>query len=393
MAFNRPFVSELSCRLKSERDQLIQVVIGPRQVGKTTGVKTVLEGVQSSHYATTDLARAPDHEWIIAQWQTAKARGKGTVLALDEIQRIESWSDVIKGLYDEDRTTGAVKVVVLGSASLALRQGLGDSLLGRFELVEVPHWSFWESKAALGWNVDQHLMFGGYPGAAHLISDPERWQAFIRDSVVESVLAKDIFMLAKIGKPALFRQVLELALLYPAQEISYQRIVGQLHESGSVETIKHYIEILNAAYLLRSLEKFSTRAITLKSSSPKLLPMCPALAHAIQNPHEIVSNSVWRGRIVEAVVGTCLALIPNTKLYYWRDGRYEVDFVVKGRGSVIGVEVKSGSQVASRTGALQVFRENFKDARCVTLTHDIVLQLLEYRSPLECWQLLDSLAT
>jgi predicted AAA+ superfamily ATPase len=391
MTFNRHFVSVLHNRITTEELPLSQVILGPRQVGKTTGVKTVLQQVPRGHYANADLARAPTQEWIIEQWQIAKALGKGAILALDEIHKIERWSDVIKGIYDEDRGSGAVKIIVMGSASLALREGLGDSLLGRFELVEVPHWSFWESKAAFGWDLNQHLMFGGYPGAAHLVADAERWQAFMRDSVIESVLAKDIFMLAKIGKPALFRQVLEIALLYPSQEISYQKIVGQLHESGSVETVKSYLSILGSAYLIQSLEKFSTRSISVKSSSPKLIPLCPALAHALQSPSEILRNPTWRGRVLEATVGAHLAKLPNSKLYYWRDGRDEVDFVIKSGSQVLGIEVKSGGQITGH--GVAAFRAQFKEARCVTLTEPIALQLLERdASTSACLEWLKSIA-
>jgi predicted AAA+ superfamily ATPase len=390
MAFTRQFVTKLYERIAHEDTPLIQVVLGPRQVGKTTGVQTVLQRVQRSHYANADLARAPSREWIIEQWQAAKALGKGTVLALDEIQKIDRWSDVIKGLYDADRASGAVKIIVMGSASLTLRAGLGESLLGRFEVVEVPHWSFWESKAAFGWNLNQHLMFGGYPGAAHLITDASRWQSFMRDSVLESVLAKDIFMLAKIAKPALFRQVLEIALLYPAQEISYQKIVGQLHASGSVETVKSYLGILASAYLIQSLEKFSTRPISVKSSSPKLLPLCPALVHAIQSPTEILSNPAWRGRVLEAAVGSHLATLPNTKLFYWRDGRHEVDFVVKSGSQITGIEVKSGAQVSG--SGVEAFRARFKGVRCLTLAEPLAIELLNRDASLACWEWLNSLA-
>jgi len=359
-------------------------------VGKTTGVRTVLQQLSRSHYANADLARAPTSEWIVEQWQAAKALGKGTVLALDEIQKIDRWSDTIKGLYDEDRSSGAVKLIVMGSASLTLREGLGDSLLGRFEIVEVPHWSFLETKAAFGWDLNQYLMFGGYPGAAHLISDTERWQAFMRDSVIESVLAKDIFMLAAIGKPALFRQVLEIALLYPAQEISYQKIVGQLHESGSVDTVKNYLSILGSAFLIQTLEKFSTRPLSLKSSSPKLLPLCPALVHALQNPADIASNPEWRGRVFEAAVGAHLARLPNTRLFYWRDGRNEVDFVVKRSSQVIGIEVKSGNRIVGN--GVEAFREAFKRARGVTLSEPLAIQLLEREPVAGTWEWLSSLA-
>ena len=401
MVFNRQFVSKLLSRLVHEDTPLIQVVIGPRQVGKTTGVKSVLSQVTQSHYATTDLARAPDHEWIVAQWQAAKAKGHGTILAIDEIQRIDRWSDIIKALFDEDRMSGAVKVIILGSSSLSLRHGLGDSLLGRFELIEVPHWSYWESHHALGWDLNKHLMFGGYPGAAHLIQDVDRWQAFIRDSIIESVLAKDIFMLAKIGKPALFRQLMEIVLQYPAQEISYQKLVGQLSDSGSIETVKGYLDIMNSAYLLRSIEKFSTRALSTKASSPKLLPSCPALAHSIQSPFEVVNNPSWRGRIVEAVVGAHLAKIPNTRLFYWRDGVDEVDFVLKGHNQILGIEVKSGLKTPSKAQSetlskntskgVASFRARFRDARCVTLMEPMLETLLNQDEPTKCWEWLREL--
>lgn len=390
MVFTREFVSTLHTRVSTEDAPLIQVVLGPRQVGKTTGVKAVLQRMARSHYANADLARAPTQEWIIEQWQIAKALGRGAVLALDEIQRIDRWSDVVKGLYDQDRGSGAIKMIVLGSASLTVRAGLGDSLLGRFELVEVPHWAFWESKAAFGWDLNQHLMFGGYPGAAHLISDAARWQAFMRESVIESVLAKDIFMLAKIGRPALFRQVLELALLYPAQEISYQKIVGQLQEAGSVETVKNYLGILGSAYLIQSLEKFSTRALSLKSSSPKLLPLCPALVHAIQSPVEILSNPAWRGRVLESAVGAHLAKLPKARLFYWRDGRHEVDYVIKCGTQVVGIEVKSGSQVSGH--GVAAFRSKFPGVRCLTLAEPLATELLEREPVAACWEWLSSLA-
>lgn len=387
--FTINFVHKLQERLLDEDRPLIQVVLGPRQVGKTTGVRSILSKIPQSHYANADFASAPNHQWIIEQWQAAKALGKGTILALDEIQKIERWSDVIKALFDDDRDDGFVKFVILGSASLALRDGLGDSLLGRFELIEVPHWSYRECKDAFNWDFNNFLMYGGYPGAAHLIADSERWQSFMRDSVIESVLSKDIFMLAKILKPALFRQVLETALQYPAQEISYQKIVGQLQEAGNAETIKAYLGILNSAYLVSTLEKFSTRPRSTKSSSPKILPLCPALVHAIKGPNEILTDPSWRGRVIEAAVGAHLKNLPNTEIFYWRDGNDEVDFVLKKGPIILGVEVKSGTQY--KGGGPSAFRTRFKNSRCVTLNERTVIQLLEMQASLECWDWICSL--
>ncbi len=362
-------LSELiESRLQGEAN-LIQVIIGPRQVGKTTAVQQALAALPTTtprHYATADAVFRSDWSWIERQWHEAIQLGSNAVLVLDEIQKIDAWSELIKKLWDENRRKDVqLRVVLLGSSSLALQSGLSESMTGRFELIRAYHWNFLETKAAFGNGLDDYLIFGGYPGAEALKDDEFRWFSFLKNSIVETVIDKDILQLRKVERPALFKQVFELACGYPAQEISLRKLVGQLQDPGSVETVKHYLELLEGAFLIKTLQKYSTNLIQKKSSSPKILPMCPALCTFSRGEAQLSSED--RGRIFELVVGLDLMRLQGT-LYYWRDGNDEVDFVYRIGKKVYAIEVKSGRKKS--VNGLARFREEFQGSCGIVITPD-----------------------
>jgi predicted AAA+ superfamily ATPase len=354
----------------------IQVIVGPRQVGKTTGIEGIYQRWNGPKVlATADLPVPPSSEWIERYWQNARSLDGEVLLVFDEIQKVPRWSETVKALFDRDRKERRLRVVLLGSASLQLSTGLNDSLAGRFELIEVPHWSYNECQVVFGWSFEDYLMFGGYPGAAELISDASRWQRYVRDSIIEPALSRDIFGLVQIRNPALFRQTFELACNYPAQEISYQKLVGQLQYKGNLVTVKHYLEVLEGAFLIRLLQKFSGSALKTKSSSPKILPLCPAITHAFRDPKGALSDPVWRGRVVEMVVGAELAR-RYRNLFYWREGNYEVDYVVRDeRGRVFAVEVKSSRP--RKLSGLNQFIRKFPDSRTIVIGLDSISRFFE----------------
>lgn len=336
----RPFVADLKSRLAETLD-FMQVVIGPRQVGKTTGVKVVVESWPGPKlYITADDVISPSGEWLETHWQRARSYGAGTLFVVDEIQKVTHWDQVVKKYYDEDRKAKHLHVVLLGSASLAIQKGLSDSLAGRYELLKVTHWDYSECCDAFSYSLLDYLKFGGYPALAQLRHNTERFQAFVKGSIIEPVLGRDILSLAAVSKPALFRQTFELAMRYPAQELSLQKILGQLQDRGNVTTIKHYLQLLEGAFLLKLLHKFSTAPITAKASSPKILPLNMALVHAFTDPSDVENDPQWRGHIVETVVGC--HLLGQGDLWYWRDGKHEVDFVLQHGKQIYAVEVKSG---------------------------------------------------
>ena len=267
-----------------------------------TGPKLLLSADSTTPYT---------HEWLALQWNQARELGPNTLLVIDEVQKISGWNESIKFLFDRDRESKQLKVVLLGSASLSIQEGLSESLVGRFEIIKAPHWSFKECKEAFGYSVTDFITYGGYPAAAELRADFNRWKSFISESIVERVLGRDILGIVKIGKPALFRQTFELSMKYPSQEISFQKLLGQLQERGNVTTIKHYLELMENAYLLKLLYKFSNSSVAATGSSPKILPLNNALINSYANSITTVKEPEWRGRLFESAIGTYLNSLPG----------------------------------------------------------------------------------
>ncbi len=360
--FKRRFVSRLEERFLAE-NPLIQVLIGPRQVGKTTGVRQFLQRIQKPFcYANADDVLVSDRNWLLEQWQKALALGDGSLLVIDEIQKIPNWAESIKANWDAE--PGRLKVLLLGSSALQLHGGLKESLAGRFELTRVHHWSFAELREAFGYDLTRYLTYGGYPGAVQFENDPDRWYAYMKESIVEAVIGKDILQNRKVANPALFRQAFEILCHYPAQEISYTKLLGQLQERGNTDLVKYYIELYGGAFLIYSLQKYSEKAWLARSSSPKMLPACPALqtmAGGAISP----ADPERRGRLFELAVGAELLQLPG-ELFYWRESQAEVDFIYKYQGRLYAIEVKSGRKKSSK--GLGVFREKFPHAFCIIVT-------------------------
>lgn len=362
--YERSFVSQLEHRLSDERLR-IQVVMGPRQVGKTTGIKQLLARYPyASHYANADDLLTTDRTWLLEQWQKALSLGGQPLLVIDEIQKVPNWSETVKSLWD--KVPGAIRVVVLGSSSLQLQKGLTESLAGRFELIKTHHWTFHELKRAFDYDLERYLTYGGYPGAVAYETDFDRWYAYLKDSIVEAVIGKDILLNRKVGNPALFRQAFEILCRYPAQEISYTKLLGQLQDRGNTDLVKYYLELYSGAFLIHPVEKYSLKSYLARGSSPKILVACPAL-YAMHEGPRVPDNPEKRGRVFEAAVGAQLQQLEGD-LYYWREKQLEVDFIYKYRGSLYAIEIKSGRRKSSK--GLEAFMARFPAAHPVIITPD-----------------------
>ena len=361
----RPIHKILSDRLRGEHMPFLQVLLGPRQVGKSTIVNQIAKSWDGPVVAeTADGVSTKDHEWLEFHWQRARDQSGCVLLAIDEIQKVQGWSETVKVLFEKDRLNPNLRIVLTGSASLTLQKGLTESLAGRYELLPCPHWGFDECKSVFKWDLLTYLKFGGYPAPAKLISDASRWREFIRDSIIEPVIGRDLLSAVSIQKPALLRQLFELTMNYPAQEISFQKILGQLQDKGNTTTLKSYLEILEAAFLIKMLQKYSTNPLQKKMSSPKILPLAPALIHAYTNASLVDTDSEWRGRVFETAVGIHLSKL-NTEIFYWREGQDEVDFVLNIDRILVAIEVKSGRR-KSQKGLIK-FKEKFPNARTVLM--------------------------
>ncbi len=372
--FIRPQAKELLRRLKEPR-KFIQSISGARQVGKTTlALQVAKRSGLSFHFASADepTLRA-GNGWIVSQWEQARhlaksSRKKEVLLILDEVQKIPQWSATVKGLWDEDtRDKVSVKVALLGSAPLLIGRGLTESLAGRFETLHLPHWSFPEMKRAFGWNLKQYLFYGAYPGAASFIKQPMRWSRYIKDSLMETTISRDVLLLSRVDKPVLLRRLFEMGCAYSGQILSYRKIAGQLQDEGNITTLAHYLDLLEGAGALAGLQKYSGSAVASRRSIPKLQVFNTALINAQSGMtlKETFEDGRALGRLTESAVGAHLlnaAVCGECELFYWRDGNCEVDFVVRKGKKLAAIEVKSGGMPASFPG-LDAFSKAFRGTK------------------------------
>ena len=366
--FERHHLQTLIKRMQEPR-RFLQVIMGPRQVGKTTLVTQLAAKVKIDYYfVSADSVAASNATWLEQQWEAARIKlaqheAKEFLLVIDEIQKIDNWSETVKLLWDTDtRNNLNLKVILLGSSRLLLQQGLTESLAGRFESTYMGHWSFDEMQQAFGWDVNQYVWFGGYPGSATLIDDEERWKIYVTESLIETSISKDILMLTRVDKPALMKRLFELGCLYSGQILSYTKVLGQLQDAGNTTTLSHYLELLDTAGLLAGIEKYAPDVIRQRSSSPKFQVHNTALISAQRNDlfKDIVAKPDEWGRIVESAIGAHLinhSLTEKFNLHYWRERNEEVDFVIERKEKVIGLEVKSGA--AGSTSGITAFKNKF----------------------------------
>ena len=376
-AYHRSQAPVLTARL-GEKRRFIQVVAGPRQVGKTTLVQQVARGLDLPvRYVSADEPTLRGPEWITQQWEAARLQtgvGQG-VLVLDEVQKATNWSESVKRLWDEDTHSGMqLKVVLLGSAPLLIQHGLTESLAGRFEILPMTHWSASEMAEAFGFSTEQFIFYGGYPGAASLIADFDRWARYIRDSLIETTLSRDVLLLNRIDKPALLRRLFELCCRYSGQILSYTKMLGQLQDAGNTTTLAHYLDLLEAAGMVMGLQKYAGQAVRQRASSPKLQVLNTALVsaqHGLGLEEARADRSYW-GRLVESAVGAHLAnsaLMGELELSYWRERSKEVDFVVKTPRLLTAIEVKSTMATANQP-SMDAFVSAFKADRKLLIGGD-----------------------
>lgn len=353
MEYVRNQYNTLKERIEEPR-KFIQVIAGPRQVGKTTLINQVLRQIGFAYaMEVADGVDAKDTDWIRRVWDSARTvmlfrKEKEYLLVIDEIQKIANWSEAVKKEWDEDTRKGVnLKVVLLGSSRLLLKKGLTESLAGRYELIRLGHWSYQEMQDAFGFTLDEYVYFGGYPGPAHLIRDERRWKKYVKDSLVAPAIEKDVILTSNIYKPALMKRLFELGCGYSAEVLSLTKLIGQLQDAGNVTTLAGYLEILNQCSLLAALQKYARDDARKYNSIPKYQVYNNALMTAYKGrtfEKDRIDPKVW-GRWVESAVGAYLLGMAEElgyQLYYWREGDDEVDFIIANDGESIAIEVKSG---------------------------------------------------
>ena len=357
--FKRPQFKELASRISESRNKL-QAIVGPSQVGKSTLIKQVLQETEvPGMMVSADGVPKDNTAWIGETWDTARARMRlgnhgEYLLVIDEVHKLDNWSEEVKKQWDADTFNDVnMKVVILGSSRLLLKDGLTESLAGRYELIRMPHWSWPEMREAFGMDLDRYVYFGGYPGSAGFIGDESRWRRYIRDSIIAPAIEQDIMMTKTVYKPGLMRQLFELGCTYSGKEISLTKLLGRLQDAGNVTTLASYLNTLSEAQLLCGLHKYASDNVRKYNSVPKMMVYNTALLSALSGMtfEKVFTAPKQWGRWVESAVGAhILNMAENLdyKVYYWRERDDEVDFVIESNRRCVAVEVKSGSRLTDR---------------------------------------------
>ena len=364
--FERTHCQLIKTRLREPR-KFLQVVLGPRQVGKTTAVKQALQTLGLPFlFFSADAVPAVRNSWLSECWESARAQMRITgaadfVLVIDEIQKIRNWSEIAKREWDADSFNDVgLKVLLLGSSRVLIEKGLSESLAGRFEEIRMPHWSFPEMRDAFGFSAEQFAYFGAYPGAAALVADEDRWRNYVSAAIIDASINKDILMDSPVSKPALLRQTFELASAYSGQILSLTKMLGQLQDAGNTTTLSGYLNLLSAGGLLCGLRKFASDFARRRAAAPKFQVFNNALKSAYLGSSfdaARANGSVW-GRIFESAIGAHLvsrAFSENFEVFFWRDRDAEVDFVLKKRERLVAIEVKSNAE-AQNSGLAEFCR-------------------------------------
>ena len=359
----------------AEPRRFIQVIAGPRQVGKSTMVKQIVKEVTIPYtLETADAIETDNAEWISNVWNTVRQQmlfrnETEHLLVIDEIHKINNWSEMVKREWDSDTFADRnIKVVLLGSSRLLLKKGLTESLMGRFELIRMPHWNYREMHEAFGWDINQYIYFGGYPGGATLIKNERRWQQYVVDAIIGPSIDKDVILTSTIYKPALMRNLFELGCTYSGEELSLNKVLGQLQDAGNVTTLSNYLTILGECNLLAGLQKYAADKARKYNSVPKFQVFNSALLSALHGKtyeQAFTDSKLWE-RWVETAVGAYL--INNAeplgyKLYYWREASNEVDYILERRGETIAIEVKSGHRTTNK--GITLFRERYNPRHAI----------------------------
>ncbi len=329
----RNLLSEL---LEQLGDRPAVAVLGPRQVGKTTLVKT-LEGLVPKQVFYLDLEspqdrnRLQDAELYFSERQDA-------LIVLDEVQRMPELFPLLRSSIDRHRVAG--RFVLSGSASPALLQQSSESLAGRITYLELQplHWG--EVKGLVGWQ--QHWLRGGFPEM--LLADADKTASRRMNDFITTYVERDLPMLGLAASPHTVRNLLSIlvgvhANLLNASELS--RSLGM-----SVTSVLRYLDFLENAFLIRRLQPWHLNIKKRIVKSPKLFLRDSGMLHALAAlaDAEALAGSLWLGASWEGyVVQQIIARLDyDVRPYFYRtaDGS-ELDLVlVRGVAPVLGIEIK-----------------------------------------------------
>ncbi|SOD78726.1 ATP-binding protein [Spirosoma fluviale] len=333
-------------------DRPVVALVGPRQVGKTTLVRSLTgqfsaQSIYLDLESTQDLNRLQDAELYLSERQDK-------LIILDEIQRMPQLFPLLRSLIDRHRVAG--RFVLLGSASPQLLQQSSESLAGRIAYLELQPLTWPEVQAQVSYQ--KHWLRGGYPDM--LLATTDRQANRRMNDFIQTYVERELPTLGLGASPTRIRTLLSMLISVHANSLNASELSRSL--GLSVPTVQSYLDFLENAFLIRRLAPYFINIGKRLVKAPKLYLRDSGMFHALAaiDTEEALTGSLyvgasWEGYIIQQVMAH---LAYNTQAYYYRtaDGS-ELDLVlVRGEKPIIGIEIKytnaptlsRGNYIASR---------------------------------------------
>lgn len=354
------------------------VIYGPRQTGKTTLARRLLERYPEHEvvsFQTDDPSQAALFKPEVATLK--RVIGDKKVIFIDEAQVIENAGLVMKLLVD---TFPEVQVIATGSSSFELSDKIKESMVGRVLAVTLLPFSVDEiaptPKDRLLFGLEKHLQLGSYP--AVVLSDEKRARELLH-TITEGYLYKDILSLTDTRNPEVLRKLLTALALQVGQEVSYNELASMLEVSRG--TIERYIYLLEQCYVIFRLSPLRSNTRKLLSSRKRKvyfydLGVRNVLAGQTDLP--LVINQQLGGIFENFCILERYKKLFNTEQfairYYWRSPDSEIDYLEQYNGETHAYEFKWQKKVRK---APPSFLEQFPDASYTSINRDNFWELLD----------------
>jgi predicted AAA+ superfamily ATPase len=336
----------------------VVLVLGARQVGKTTLVEQVLRG-EAARFLNFDVEIDKAHflaAAVLPPVEALRMLGAPEVLVLDEAQRLPETARIVKGWHD---AKVPIRLVLLGSSSLDLLDQSAESLTGRNRKLVLPPLLFAEALRSQTWGeavlnhpaarasfaaplrafLLQRLAFGGYPEVV-LSADPRR---LLRELSAD-YLWKDILQTGLVKTPGLIRRLLLLLAHQAGSEVSVNALATQLQMGRP--TVERYLDLLERTFVIFRLSAFSTNPRKEISKSQKVFFWDTGIRNALLNAFAADEfrpdiGAVWENWVIAELAKRNALLGSPCELFFWRSRtQAEVDLVVKGERGLRAFEIK-----------------------------------------------------
>ena len=317
------------------------LLIGPRQVGKTTLINKILKGkkylfLDADDPTVRNLLTNPNTE------QLKNLIAKDPIVFIDEAQRIQNIGITLKIITDQIKS---VQLLVSGSSSFALTSELNEPLTGRkweYELFPVS-WEEYENKhgyLAAEQQLENRLLYGFYPD---ILNHPGEEKQHLKQ-LVNSYLYRDILAFSNIRKPEVLERLIQALALQIGNEVNYNELSRTVGINKN--TIQKYIEILEKGYIIFKLSSYSKNVRNEITRNKKIYFYDNGVRNMVLGNFSNLDlrqdkGALWENFLISERLKQNTYKETFSKIYFWRTKQQqEVDFVEENNGIITGYEFK-----------------------------------------------------